>query len=789
MKTIKTLLFLLTVLGLTACKQVTITTPTNNYVNDAKPDSFALTFTGGIPTDLKIQLNTTDVTSRFTVTDTGATATGDQLADVVYSGRNVFRVTGNNVVKQIVFYYDTTGPEIRILNTDHTNHTVSGYVQDPGGIASVTLDGVSVDLDATNHFNNVAFNDQPTNTFTATDNFGHVSQTQFARNDQEFNGISARLNQNGLNFLTGILTDALQGKDLTNYMTSKPSMTLTNFNLFGICIVCVKMTVKQLIIHDFNTLDLQVQPDKRIDTTLDTSNVHMLLGTTFQFLALVIPVTFESDTDVDLDHLHVTTSLLLSILNSDLTVGTKNTQANVDGVHVTIESIPNILGIGDLINQSISLIANAVVNLMTPMFTQLADNVIVPIASDFIKDIPINLQLVTLGDGEKLDIKATPSFLDTPDQGITVDLATHIWAPEPLAGIPGALGSRYHDGATPTLGTTDPDGNPFDFGASISANVVNQAFLAAYEAGVTTMTITPDAYPNATQDGIQVYAQGTDFGAGAIIQMRIEPSSPPYVDFMPSADGAPGEFDWHDVHLAFDLYKPEWGEYRTLFGVTFDVKVPFDVNSTDDGYLSIGIEQLPTIHISSTDSSGMILIPPAFINGTLDYFMPMVMPRLATALKVVPLPRIYNHTLHMNKFWVEGAGHSLALTGNLVPVATTDAAPAPTTQVDYQTQNVTVNQETVSSTGVVTSNAVTIDNGAVTIDVNGINPNPTLGVLETRYQVDGGGWSIWKHRDTIHLTRLLAGPHTVTVCSRTVLLKREQNCPVVTFDTSVAPSS
>lgn len=784
-KTIKTLLFLLTVLGLTACKQVNITAPTSNFVDDDKPAAFTLTFTGGAPTDLKIQLNSTIVTDRFAVTATGATATGEQLADVVYPGRNFFRVTGNKMVKQITFYYDTEGPSIRILDTDHEGKTVTGYVEDKGGIASVSLDGVAISLDAKNGFS-VPFADQDVHTFVATDNFGHTSNTDFADRENNFTGISARLNQGGFDFLTRTLEGAISDKNLVEFMKGNNSFSIANFNIAKICIICVDFSIKEFKVKSFDQFDLTVMDNEQLSAVFNSNDVTMTLSTRVRFLALFIPVDFTSDARVDINNLDVSTKILMDIRDSDLKLSLQNTRAVVDRIKVTLLSIPNILFIDDLINQSVSLIANFIVDLLSPLFTGILDNIIMPIASEFIRDIPIKLQLVTLDDGEKLNIRALPWFLDSVDNGVTIDLNTRIWAPEPNPAVPGALGSLYVEGETPSLGATTPEGEPFDFGASISSNVINQAFLAAHEAGVTTMEIRPEIYPNATQEGIQVYAQGADFGEGAKIGMRIEPASAPFIKFMPSEDGAPGKFGWSDVNLYFDLYKPEWGEYRTLFGVTFDLEVPFDINTTDDGYLSIGIEQLPTIHISKTASDGMLLIPPAFINGTLDYFMPEVMPRLAEKLKVVPLPRIYNHTLYMRDFWIAGSGNnSLSLAGDLVPLAVTAAAAAPTTVVDYNTQDITVQQESVSSTGVVTSSAVTVNNGEVSIDVDGINPNPTLGLLEHRYRVDGGGWSVWKHRETIHLSRLLAGTHRVEVCARTVLLKREQGCPVVEFQTTV----
>lgn len=774
MKTIKTLLLLLTVMALAACKQVSITAPTNNFVDDEMPASFAIAFTGGAPADLKIQLNSTIVTDRFAVTASGATATTPDLSDVIYSGRNVFRVTANKQVKQIYFYYDTEGPSIRITDTDRTNKIVSGYVVDKGGIASVTLDGVAVALDAKNAFS-VSYLEQPVNTFIATDNFGHTSETQFAHRATQFTGISARLNQGGLDFLTSALTTELKKANFQQIINGIPTYKLADFDIFFIPIFELNLKVTELSFQDI-AIDLNVQDNERIATYLNTKKFKLGM----QFSGHISFLPYNSRVSANIDDVKLWTDILLDIVNADLDLALFGTRVQNSTVWLDFQYVPSFL------DKITSLTVSWVVELLKPLFIDILQRFIIPIASDFIKDIPINLHLVTLDDGEKLNVRALPQFLDTFGRGITVDLATRIWAPEPPAGIPGALGSLYVPGDTPSLGAVDPDGVPFDFGASINANVLNQAFLAAHEAGVTTMQIRPETYANATPEGIQVYAAGSEFGEGAKIGMRIEPVSAPYIKLMPSDDGAPGKFGWSDVYLAFDLYKPEWGEYRTLFGVTFDLEVPFEINATDDGYLSIGIEQLPTIFISKTDTSGMLIIPASFINGTLDYFMPAVLPRLAAKLKAVPLPRIYNHTLHMNKFWIAGEGNnSLALTGDLIPLATTAAAPRPSTVVNYTTANITVNQEEVSATGTVTSRGVNVANGEVTIDVNGINPSPAFGMLEHRYRVDGGPWTVWKHRDTIRLTRLLAGQHSVEVCARTALLKREQGCPVVTFTTSV----
>jgi len=774
---IKRLVFLVMVMGLAACDQANIINPANNSTSPTKPDIYEIVFSNGIPADLAIQLNVADVTTKFDVTETGATASGDQLADNVFPGRNTLRVTAYNKVTQAIFEYDTSGPKIHILDVDRNTMTVSGYVADSGGIESVSLDGSPVALESDNSFS-VAFINKPFNLFTAIDGYGHESSTEFARKDQEFNGIAARLNQGGLDFLVSALEQELAKADFQEIVGGLAPVTLLDAGLFDL-----NMRVTRLNLDNID-IGLNVLDNEKIDTELSTDNFELGVSIGGSIWTILGRIPWETGAIIQMDRLDVGTNLLLDILNSDLDIDLSNTVVDHSRINIDLDSTPGILNFIDRITSSI---ISAIAPIFERIFIDLLEQIIIPIVSDFVKDIPIKLQLITLDDGEELNIKALPTFLDSFGNGISVDLGTRIWAPNPPANIPGALGSLHRGGDTPSLGAKTPAGTPFDFGASISDNVINQALFAAHEAGVTTMNINPGTYANATPKGIAVYdADDSEIKDADKIGMRLDPASPPYVKFMPG-DGAAGVFGWDDVTLTFDLYKAQWGEYRTLFGVTFNLEVAFDVNSTDDGFLSIGIEQLPVIKITRTDSSGMILIPPGFINSTLDYFMPAVMPRLAQELKVVPLPRIYNHTLHMQEFWVAGsANNSLSLAGDLIPISMTEAAAEPETTIEnVATANVTATVEKIDASGVITNENVEIANGEVTIDVNGLNPSPAAGLLEVRYRVDGGGWTNWKRRREIHLSRLLAGDHQVEVCSRTALLKREVSCPVVEFTTTV----
>ena len=770
MKAIKQLVLLLSMFVIAACEQANIEAPTDNYVDNALPPAFKVAFSGGIPATLNLQINTATVNDAFTISDTGAEATGDQLAEFIYPGRNVFRVEANGQVQQVYFYYDVLGPVVHILDVDRNTNTVTGYAEDSGGVASLQLDGMPVVLDTNGGFV-TAFVDQPINTLVATDNFGYSSTTEFARKDQDFTGISARLNQGGLDFLLAVLEQELGQTDFGPIIATLPVTRVSP--LPGINLN-IRVTQFDL---DEPDIDLVVQDDETVDARIDLYDFDMGI----QVWGNIFLIPLNSGAVVHFDRLLIETNYLMDIIDSDLSVALDDTSYSMQGLAVNLLIIPSYT----YIDAIISGVTNNLINAFEPMIVGLSERVIAPIVSDFIKDIPINLQVTMPGDEEKVNIRAVPEFLDSKDLGITVDLNTRIWAPEP-ADVPGQLGSLYVPGATPSLGATTPSGTPFDFGASINSNVINQALYAAHESGITTMTIRPDIYANATPQGIAVYsADSNDIAQADAIGMRIEPASAPFVKFMP-ADQAAGTLGWYDVKLSFDLYKPEWGEYRTLFGVTFNLEVPFEVGATEDGFLSIGIEQLPTINVLATDSSGMILLPPSFINKTLDYFMPAVLPRLAEELKVIPLPRIYNHSLYMREFWIAGSGNnSLSLAGDLVPYTVTASAPEPATVLDYEARDIDVQRDAMTNTGTVETSSVTINNGEVTVDVDGINPEPVRGALEYRYRVDGGGWSVWKRRDEIRLSRLLAGEHQVEVCSRTVLLKREVACPEVAFSTAV----
>lgn len=767
----KRLILIFAVVWLAACKDVTIELPTDDYLDDDAPSLFKVNFSKGIPSDLKLQLNTVEVSQLFTVSETGAEATGATLASYIYPGRNVFRAATGSKSSQVYFYYDTEGPAIHILSADRSTGVISGYLDDPGGVVSLAIDGTNVPIDGDNQFSS-SFSNMAFNELVAVDGFGHTSTTTYARNDREFNpSISARLNQGGISFLGDALGQALGSIDFQAFVDDLNP--ILSFNFIGFFTAAVE--VKNFG-FDEPIIELDVLNNERLATHVEIPNFSIgieLGGKTAFFIPWSVGGT------VYIENLVLDTQVLLDIVNNDLDVDLSNTQVDTQGFHLDLDHIPNILGFENFL----SVIVDGIADFFIPFFVGIIEEIIVPIVSDFISDIPISLDLTT-PENETLRVKALPMFLDTFENGLTIDLGARISAPFPSAEAVATLGSHYVAGDTPTIGNTTPDGEPFDVGASLSSNIINQALLAAHESGITTMQIRPDNTPGTDPEGVSVVqTEDDDIQQNDLLGMKVLPASPPFIKLL-DREGAYGVLGWYDLTLEFDLKRIGWEDYRTVFKATFNIEVPFELGATDDGFLHIGIEQLPTITVLESENAGWIQLTPGFINGILDRFMPVILPKVTDRLKAIPLPRIAGHSIHPEDFWISGTGkNNLSLAGSLVKLSDTAAAPAPTTILGFSSRSNTVSRTKAVRAGDVVAQAteLVVENGAVQISVRG--NNPSTGALEYRYQVDNGPWSVWKQRSSIQLQQLLGGDHNVTVCSRTVLMKQEQDCPSVSFTT------
>lgn len=809
MRIITRALLLLAAFGLAACDQASIVAPSNNSVETVKPANFIVSFTNGTaPSPLQLEINGKDVKSAFTLADDGASlnATSDEIetfcateysGDCIVSGRNLFRMTAGTTLKQAVFFYDTTGPQIRITGTDRDAKTVSGYVYDPGGVTSVFLDDATVTLDADNHFTDVPYVDQPRNVFVATDGFNQTSTTTFARNDTEYTGLSAYLSDSGLQFIIPTLEQTLSGQDLTPILEALGPINIdVPITLLGD--FRATMTVNDLAMDNLDLdlglvdagLDLRkfYAEDLEVGLTLDSVSYKSLL-TLGQWVSIPLKADVTVTTDGDPGYIEASTLVDLDVVDRNVSLDTSGTTLATSDLDVAIVWLDN----GGLLSNVLSAIADVVIDIMLQWFDSLLLTIV-----DYMVDWLVSAVLDEIGIGLSVDVdgaegpvtplavNAVPDTLNNDAEGLTVRLALNAKAPEPAAFVAPSLGSLHTGGVAPIMNGFTPDGSGYDFGVGLSANVLNQILAAAHDSGLTTIQIAPGFYPSLV-DGTQTL---TDLPEGTLIGIRLLPKSAPYMTLGDAGSGAAGTLHWYDVSFALDMYVEGWDNYRTIFGATLNINVPFTVDSTFGGNLALGFDQVPVIEIIETSTGGVLPIPPGFINSIVEYAVPLALPMLGDALQAIPLPSILGHVLFMEQFWVEsssnGENHTLALAGRLIPEEIARNAAAPSTFIGMVTYSqTTVEMESVSN-GTVTVNTIELDNGAVDIAISGNNPNPEYGGLQFRYQVDGGGWSAWQERTNIVLDSFLAGDHVVKVCARSALMKEEaeETCPVVSFTTT-----
>lgn len=744
-----------------ACSKVTITAPSEGVYPDDPPDTFSVKVEAGVDgtPSPKMSLNGNDVTDLFVTAGSTLSATGADLLPYIIPGNNLFRVTSPGGVSPVTFYYDIEGPNVHILTVEEgSNIEVTGYLDDPGGAASLIINGNSIPLDGNDFSASIAYDSIID--FEATDNYGHTTTRSFARRDVEFTpSISTRINANGMNFLLEQITTGIGDANFGEFMRAQNPIFEANFiGFFTIEVDAEEFAfsspVVEMDILDNEQFDMHVE----IPNLAVGANLH---GRTAFFIPWAVGGTVTAD-NVIFD-----TVAGFSIDQADIDISLSDTSMVMEGFYLDLNFLPNILGFESLLSNIVS----GLLGVIMPILIDVIEQAIVPLLSDFIKDVPIEADIVNAV-GETVHVKALPWSFDTSNGGMTIGLGGGITAPNAPAEPGVALGSQYSPGTTPAFGETTQSGLPFDIGAMISANLLNQAFLAAHDSGLTTMHLAFDDNQGVSLDGVKLFVEeGDDIQLEDTLRVNVLPASPFSLE-MQSTSATTGIFRIYDLSFAMSMKRPSWSNWRELFSATVNIEVPFEMGVDDDNFLQMGVETLPIIEVKAFDNWGAIQLSDGFINNAIEYFLPVFMPRLADSMEGVPLPTIGGFGILPQEIWVAGEGNNnLAFAGNLIKVETTENATEPDTNAELG----------VSSSALT---GVDIVNGDVTIYVSGTNP--TLQPLQYRYRLDGGPWSIWKEREQIQLQRLLGGNHVVEVCSRTVELKEDSECAVVEFETMLA---
>lgn len=737
-------------LFLSACKTVTVTNPVANQVYTSAP-SIQLSFPKGKPDPLVVTLNDSDITSLLTVTDSGATASGDAIKSLLVDGDNFLRVT-KPVTPTVKFIYDISGPMVHVTKvTEGSSLNIQGYVEDPSGIKSVTVNGAAVALATGN-----AFNVNVTNgnfvTFVSTDNNNYVRTQNFARpNVTADNSVSLRINRHGLDFVTNEVEAMLQssalGKLIAGMNPMKHECILGN---------CYDINVKDASLRTAD-LNLGIQPAG--DGSLAVSGNMTGIWASYQVvISPLIGWAFNIDGEANVDR-------------ADFTASAKVTIDASHKVNVAISSLNLSLGtlsanVGVLPSWLVSPFLNAFKFIVEWILEEQLKQILPAKLAEMVDAFPSSL-LIEIN-GSQLKPSILPTTLSSPNNGLNLGLGARLYNVTTTG--PKVVGSPWKTmGNAPAASTVSPSGVEKDVGVVVSGNVINQALSAATASGMLNISLTDSQIP------ALLGMQGVDPTQHA--RVRLVPASAPTLELVKSSNGL-AIFRMHDVYLALEGTLDSSGQMKLVMGATIDVEAKADLGVTNGNALAVEFAGTPRIKVRSIDSNSTLLLSADLAQVFMDELTPMVLPVVMSAIGAFPLPSFEGYGLNVGDIWVtDSSANFIGLVADMVKVTTTASAPAPITYASVANATTSTQSGLYSATS---ATSVDVSGKVVTINLDGYNPSE--GDLSYRYSVDGAPFSVWKARKSIRLYGLKAGQHQVTVCSRTALLVEDADCTTVSVN-------
>lgn len=736
-------------LVLSACKSVTVVNPVAGQVYTSAP-AIELGFPQGAPPALVVKLNDQDISSLFTISETGATAAGTGVRPFLADGQNILRVS-TPATLPVKFIYDVTGPMIHISRvTEGSQLNIQGYADDPSGVRSVTVNGTAVTLNADNTFNfNVANGNYVT--FVSTDQNSRVRTQKFARpNVAAANSVSLRINRRGMDFITREAESIMESSALGSLIAGQNPMKRE----------CLLGNCYEINVNDarLRTVDLQLN-------ILSTGNGSLgitgnMTGIWTSYSILIDPlIGFNSTINGE-----ATASRADFTASARVSVGTGN------AVNVAISNLSLNLGtlsanVGILPSWLVSPFLNAFKVIVEWILAEQIKQILPAKVASMVDTYPQNLFIEINGDRIKPDI--LPSTITSPNNGLSLGLGARLYNVTTRG--PRVLGSAWKDmGNAPAATNSSPSGVERDVGVVVSSNVINQALSAATASGMLNFTLTDEQIPVLRDlvDGLDETEQ---------VRLRTIPLAPPTLELIRAENGL-ATFRLHDFYIGLDAVVDDSGQLKLAMGATVDVESTADLGVTNGNAVAVELIGTPRIKIRKLDENGTLQLAEPLAQALLDDLMPRVLPVVMRAVGAFPLPSFEGYSLSVGDIWVlDTSANFIGIVANMVKTTTTANSPAPTTYAEVAAA-MQASALNVAQKSVVPGSAP----GAVTINVDGYNPSE--GELSYRYSLNGEPFSLWKQRKNIQLHGLKPGQHEIKVCARTELLVEDPSCTVVNFE-------
>lgn len=478
-QSIKQCLLILLVLGLAACKKYTIVDPVNDSLHTTPPPTYRVTYTAQPATMPAMTLNGFAVGSNFTAGATEATAQGSALEAYLKEGYNVFQVDPP-LGPQVKFIYDTKGPGVVVLGAviDGSNITIDGKAIDERGVSSGNVNGFPIQFGADGSFR-VTVPKADIYTYNMADTLGHTSTIHYADLNQQYDpSMTVQITQEGLNFATKQVVNALNGADLNALVAGSMLYDSTWKGVFGETYGADGFV--RTISMSANDFSLGLEPGAQANFDGDISNIHV--GLTLRLHNGFLPPTVIN-VGATVGPLQLGGKLQLGVQDQAPTVSISNFSYNIGAI--VIDDVPPVF------REILSGVTSGIANLLSGPISSALQNILNDAIPKMLSSLIMDSYTLRIADGQSnfdmamalnlTTISTTSNTLYAAMAGSVLPINPNMNIPQPLAG---------------TLFTFDElppaELNGNQFAASLNSNVINQTLASAHSVGLTHMNMVGD---------------------------------------------------------------------------------------------------------------------------------------------------------------------------------------------------------------------------------------------------------------------------------------------------------
>lgn len=619
------LLFAIIVAGCNPPTQIayTIVTPANSSFLTAVPANLVIRYNTK-PTAADVRLNGVSVRRFFTFGDTEATAAGADLQGYLVQGTNTFSVDKSGGGPSITFTLDTAGPKVTVLGVSTSEpKEVFGIASDVSGVTSLRLNGTTVNVGVDGLFETTASTANEY-VFVATDSRSHESTLRIVPEGRQFNPLlKAAVNETAIQSLGPVIASRIRDADL------KPALAAIN--------PVFEQTVQGPIFGATYGMQVDIDDGTLGSVTLNSFDILPIDGSGLSVDADIYNVAAHMDMTVlngllpsyhilgwfYVDHVHFAGTIKLDVENGELKITFPDMDIELDGVVTDFDNVP------DFLEHLISPLTEVLVDVFKDQVSALAKVAIESLLEEKINEMIIatNVRInPTPAEGDEIELGLTTRLesITTRSRSLLVGLSGGMYAITRDEGVAPTLGSEYNTGAVP-----DPALNQGNVTAVVSANLLNQAMMVAYQVGLTHFWIHSNRlYFGSTPDDT--------VGAVGSSRIRIAPTSP--AAFKVSGNDtivSTVELNSFDIYLDRNLSSGGW---TPQFRLNMDTALNIELGVDGSNRITIGLVGSPNFHVNFVENYTALPLNEAQLTQTINTVLPRLVPLLGNAVGAIEIP-------------------------------------------------------------------------------------------------------------------------------------------------------